>query len=134
MNKRIAQLRKELNLRQREFAEKVGVSTGAVGSWESGSTVPGDARIGVICSVFNVRREWLEHGEGEMYESPNKRFVDDMMAMYNSLPEDKRQMWHDVVKAIVAADGNLQKMVCNVENVYKNANVSNVNGHVTVNQ
>lgn len=134
MNKRIAQLRKELNLRQREFAEKVGVSTGAVGSWESGSTVPGDARIKVICSAFNVRREWLEHGEGEMFDSPNKNFVDEMLAMYLSLPEERRQIWHDVVKAIVAADGNLQKMVSNVENVYKNASVSNVRGDVTVNQ
>lgn len=134
MNKRIAQLRKELNLRQREFAEKVGVSTGAVGSWESGSTVPGDARIKVICSAFNVRREWLEHGEGEMFDSPNKNFVDEMLAMYLSLPEERRQIWHDVVKAIVAADGNLQKMVSNVENVYKKASVSNVNGDVTVNQ
>lgn len=134
MKDRITRLRKKMNLRQREFAEKVGVSTGTVGSWESGVNLPGEARIRVICSVFNVRREWLEHGEGEMFDSPNKNFVDEMLAMYLSLPEERRQIWHDVVKAIVAADGNLQKMVSNVENVYKKASVSNVNGDVTVNQ
>ena len=67
MHERLKELRKKLGLKQREFAAKIGVTTGAIGGWESGTTFPGDARISVICTTFNVRREWLENGEGEMF-------------------------------------------------------------------
>ena len=69
---RLKELRKTLNLKMREFAEGVGVSTGLVGSWESGTNKPGDARIYRICNEYGVRREWLEKGEGDMFE-PEKR-------------------------------------------------------------
>lgn len=67
MHERLKELRKKLGLKQREFAAKIGVTTGAIGGWESGTTFPGDARISVICNTFNVRREWLESGKGEMF-------------------------------------------------------------------
>ena len=80
MHERLKELRKKLGLKQREFAAKIGVTTGAIGGWESGTTFPGDARISVICTTFNVRREWLENGEGEMFapeEAP--RSQDDIL-------------------------------------------------------
>ena len=67
MKDRLKQLRKKFGLTQKEFAAKVGVSQGRVGGWESGCDKPGDARLGIICYTFHVRREWLENGEGEMF-------------------------------------------------------------------
>ena len=68
MKDRLKKLRKEIGLKQREIAERIGVSTGTVGQWESGVALPGDARIYKICKEFNVREQWLRKGEGEMFE------------------------------------------------------------------
>ena len=68
MKDRLKKLRKVLNLKQREVAERLGITVGTVGQWESGVAVPGDARIYQLCKEYNVRREWLERGEGEMFE------------------------------------------------------------------
>ena len=68
MNERIKELRRILGLKQREFAEALGVKTGAVGAWESGSFKPGAARIELICERFKVSREWLVDGEGPIFK------------------------------------------------------------------
>lgn len=68
MNERIKELRRILGLKQREFADALGVKTGAVGAWESGSFKPGAARIELICERFKVSREWLVNGEGPVFK------------------------------------------------------------------
>lgn len=68
MNGRIKELRRILGLKQREFADALGVKTGAVGAWESGSFKPGAARIELICERFRVSREWLVNGEGPVFK------------------------------------------------------------------
>lgn len=68
MNERIKELRRILGLKQREFADALGVKTGAVGAWESGSFKPGAARIELICERFRVSREWLVNGEGPVFK------------------------------------------------------------------
>ena len=68
MNERIKELRRILGLKQREFADALGVKTGAVGAWESGSFKPGAARIELICERFKVSREWLVDGEGPAFK------------------------------------------------------------------
>ena len=91
MKNRLKQLRKTLNLKQREFAEKIGVTTGVVGGWESGSNKPGDARIDKICYTFKVRRDWLENGNGEMFEpeaepkTPDDILRDAALALFREL-------------------------------------------------
>ena len=68
MNDRIKELRRILGLKQREFADALGVKTGAVGAWESGSFKPGAARIELICERFRVSREWLVDGDGPVFK------------------------------------------------------------------
>ena len=68
MNNRIKELRRILGLKQREFADALGVKTGAVGAWESGSFKPGAARIELICERFRVSRDWLVDGDGPVFK------------------------------------------------------------------
>lgn len=68
MKDRLKELRKTLNLKQREVAERLGVNTGVIGTWESGGSPIPRARIYQLCHEYNVRREWLETGVGEMFE------------------------------------------------------------------
>lgn len=82
MKERLKELRKKLNLTQRELAEKIGVQTSHVGAWECGRYKLSTARIAQICAAFNVRREWFETGEGDVLEPqrPGKRTRDEILA------------------------------------------------------
>lgn len=68
MKDRLKILRRALGLRQRQLAERLGVVTGLVGSWEAGLNPIPKTRIYQICKEYNVRREWLEEGTGDMFE------------------------------------------------------------------
>ena len=67
MNERIKELRKALKLSQTEFGNKFGVGLGVIRNFEYGLTVPSDVQLNLICVTFNVNREWLTDGTGEMF-------------------------------------------------------------------
>ena len=67
MKDRFKELRKELNVTQQEFADKLKISRNFVAQIEIGNKVPSDRTIDDVCKEFNVREEWLKNGEGEMF-------------------------------------------------------------------
>ena len=67
MNERLKKLRKNLDLTQQEFANKIGIARGNIGAYEVGKNAPSDAVISLICKQFNVDENWLRTGEGEMF-------------------------------------------------------------------
>lgn len=78
---RIKTLRRDLGLTQVEFAKRIYMSSDAVSMMERGVTVPTSRTISLICGEFNASREWLETGEGEMYDLP----LDEEAAMFARL-------------------------------------------------
>lgn len=64
---RLKQLRKTLGLTQQAFADKLGVKRNTVGQWECGINPLTDQTIFSICREFDVNKEWLRTGEGEMF-------------------------------------------------------------------
>ena len=50
----IASLRKEQNLTQEQFAEKLGVSNRSVSRWENGSTLPDLSLMQCICEITGI--------------------------------------------------------------------------------
>lgn len=66
MKDRIRKIRKELDLTQQEFADRIGIKRGNVGAYEVGKNAPSDAVISLICREFNVNECWLRDGTGEM--------------------------------------------------------------------
>lgn len=55
------------------FAEKIGVTSGAVAQWETmQDRKPSSAVIKMIASEFNINETWLRTGEGEMKAPPTK--------------------------------------------------------------
>ena len=49
--------RKNINLTQKELAEKVGVSTNTVARWERGETEPSFSDFLKLCVVFGMKIE-----------------------------------------------------------------------------
>lgn len=74
---RIKKLRKELDLTQQEFADKIGIARGNIGAYEVGKNAPSDAVISLICTKFNVNEGWLRDGTGEMFvkQSPDEQIA-----------------------------------------------------------
>ena len=61
MNDRIKKLRRELELTQQEFANKIGIKRNTIATYESGRNDPIDAVISLICREFNVNETWLRY-------------------------------------------------------------------------
>lgn len=77
MDKRLKQLRKELELTQRAFAEKIGAKQNTIATYEMGRNNPSDPIIRSICREFGVNEEWLRHGTGKMFIEKTTFSLDD---------------------------------------------------------
>lgn len=67
MKDRIKKIRKELDLTQQEFADRIGIKRGGIANYEIGRNEPADSVISLICREFNVSEKWLRYGEGDMF-------------------------------------------------------------------
>ena len=126
--KRLKELRKRLGLKQRDVAERLEMDTGTVGKWEAAMQRIPKTRLYQICNEYNVSRDWLERGEGDMFvpvEESETDFAATMYSMYNALPENFQEVWMEVAELIVKGkptDSRLQQ-VC--EKTFVNNGVNN---------
>ena len=68
MKKKKKKIRKELDLTQQAFADKIGMKQNTIAQYEMGRTKPSDAIVFSICREFNVNEVWLRTGKGEMFQ------------------------------------------------------------------
>ena len=64
---RVAMVRKSNNLTQKEFGEKLGVSRDVIFNIESERVKAKDLFLNHLCDIFNINKEWLLNGTGEMF-------------------------------------------------------------------
>lgn len=83
MNNRIKALRKNLNLNQGEFADKLKLSRSHISSLENGVREITERIVFDICREFNVNEEWLRTGEGEMFVQSNTFSLDEKAKQHN---------------------------------------------------
>ena len=67
MYNRITELRDALKLTQKAFGARLGVTDAEISSIESGRRNLTEQMEISICREFNVNKEWLRTGEGEMF-------------------------------------------------------------------
>ena len=109
INDRISYLIDSEKLKKTQFAERVGLSQAYVSQICGGVRTPSDRTIADICREFNIRREWLETGEGPMKlpepdedldyinrlladdDAETARFIKKFLRAYNDLaPADQK--------------------------------------------
>ena len=107
---RVKILRQTLGLSQTDFGIKIGVTRGVIYNLDSGITQLRDPLLSLICSVFNVRREWLETGSGEMFETPDTEapFYNAVGSISNDDPDSFRKRF--VVALAELDDAELDAM------------------------
>lgn len=59
-----------------QLAEKLGVSRSTINRYENGDTIPPHSVIKKFCHIFNVSQEWLETGEGYIYDYGDEDIYD----------------------------------------------------------
>ena len=69
MNSRVKLVRDYLNLKQNEFSEKLGIKQSSLSSIENVSVNVSDRVFKDVCLAFNVNKEWLATGNGEMFNT-----------------------------------------------------------------
>lgn len=90
---RIKTLRQTLGMSQTDFGRKIGVTRSVLSNLDLGITTLQDPLLSLVCSVFNVRREWLETGSGEMFDQPDTEapFYNAVGSISNDEPDSFRK-------------------------------------------
>ena len=119
MKDRFKELRKELNVTQQEFADKLKISRNFVAQIEMGSKVPSDRTIDDVCREFNVNEEWLRTRNGDMFIPGIKdKQISAMLADVMKSGEDSFR--HRLVSALARLDDegwdNLEKLIDMISN------------------
>ncbi len=83
MKSRIKKIRKELDLTQQKFADKLGIKRNTIAMYEMGKTYPSKQTINSICREFNVNEEWLQNGTGEMFAPDASNEVEQLVKKYH---------------------------------------------------
>ena len=66
---RLKILLNELNISQRQFALKINLDAGYFSRIMQGKVNPPDRILLLIENVFNVNKDWLEYGQGEIFSN-----------------------------------------------------------------
>ena len=106
MNVRLATIRKELGLSQKEFAERLGLTSNFVWLLEKGDSNPSKKTLETICYTFNVSKEWLENGSGPRFVDAS---VDRETAFYKAIKKARPDMPGSFPKDFAAAMAKLSE-------------------------
>ena len=116
--KRIEELRKNLKLKQIEFAEKLGLTNSAISAIELEKAPLTESNIRLICLTFGVNDEWLRHGTGDMFkkEAQYKEKENRLFAAFRQLSALAQDMLIEFAEKLVSYEKNQR----NGENGEKN--------------
>ena len=85
MNERFVIIRKNLNLSQKEMAEKLDVRQATISDIERGRTEMSNKIVSSLYRVYNVSLDWLYTGRGDMFirHTDNENIIEANKDFYN---------------------------------------------------
>lgn len=106
LDSRIRNIRKELKMSQKEFAERMGVSQGTI-SWseQPDKNVP-DSTIKSICTIFNVNENYLLYDESPMFIQPDTFSLDNFIEERHGTDLEK-----EIIKTYFELDLEVRKAI-----------------------
>lgn len=107
INERIKYFRKEVKKKsQKQFAEDLGVTQSGVSYMEQQGSTVADQTIKLICSVCDIREEWLRTGEEPMYKTQETFDLNKLAKERGASELDLK-----IVNAYFALDPKIRKML-----------------------
>lgn len=89
MNNRFIELRKSLNLTQKEMGDAIGISNSGVSNIEKGLRSVTEKHIRLLSVTFHINEEWLRTGEGEMIAASANTVFDEFAQHYALTREEQ---------------------------------------------
>ena len=118
MKDRIKKIRKELDLTQQKFSDKLGVQRNTIAMYEMGRTVPSDAIILSICREFNVNEDWLRTGQGEMFikQTRDEQIASFIGSIQSSEDDSFKKRFISMLSALDESELELLEKIQNILN------------------
>ena len=108
LNSRVKQVRTTLNISQRDFAKRIFISQTLLGNIELGVRNVNDRTVQLIVNSFNVNKNWLLTGEGEMFDNQPDKTIQEMNILFNQLnPDFKRYVTAQIKNLLKLQNGEL---------------------------
>jgi len=97
---RIRLVRKEIRLKQSEFAGRIGLTQTSMSMIEAGKAPLTEKNIKLICATFAVDEDWLRTGKGEMFgaQSPYEK---ELLEIFSKLTPDTQGFILDMAKNLL---------------------------------
>ena len=107
INENIKKLREDyLDMSRETFAQEINLKRTAIYLIETGQRNPSDRTINDICEKFNINKEWLLTGEGEMYKpEPQIDELEYLMGKF-SINANEDETRTKIIKALLKLDDN----------------------------
>lgn len=103
----IAKCRKEHNMTQMQFAEKLGVTNKAVSKWETGKCLPDAALFDDICILLNITLNEFFAGEKISSENIEKKAEENLIEIATELQKKDHKIvflkYFTVIIALIAS-------------------------------
>lgn len=105
INRRIKFLRKNLlHISQKDFSSAIGLKPNTISDIETGKSVITNLTIKVICYEYNVSRDWLLYGTGEIFISKDTSLsTPDFISDFYLLSDEGQKEVSKYITAIIAA-------------------------------
>jgi transcriptional regulator with XRE-family HTH domain len=102
---RIRLVRKEIGLKQGEFAGRIGLTQPSMSMIEGGKAPLTDKNIKLICATFAVDEDWLRTGKGEMFgaQSPYEK---ELLETFGKLTADTQGFILEMAKNLLKRQEN----------------------------
>ncbi|WP_339179307.1 helix-turn-helix transcriptional regulator [Paenibacillus sp. FSL R5-0701] len=87
MHNRIKLIREALNMTQKKFGERLGISRDVVANIEYNRVEIKDLMVKHICERYGINENWLTTGEGDMFlsEWQSNKKLDEAIAIFKEL-------------------------------------------------
>lgn len=118
LSKRIKEVRTLLNLSQKEFGDKLGVSRDVIANIEYNRVTPQKIFIRHLCTIFSVNKAWLETGKGDVFINNNKN-LSEAIRVFESLNPDLQEFALKQIKSLLELQNKLNtSRTFQVENIH----------------
>ena len=97
---RLQKLRNDLNMTQKELAEKLDIKQQAISSYEQGTSKPKNDVIIKISKIFNISIGYLMGVTDNPYEKEMPADAKELLEIYDSLPYDKKNISIEILKVL----------------------------------
>lgn len=106
MNSRIKLIRYKLDMSQKDFAKKLGITAAGISKIENGRRNLTEQMLIMVCREFHINEKWLRYGEGEIFNRELPDSISQLAENYRLDELDKK-----IICEYVTLDDNKRRVI-----------------------